>query len=89
MILNQFFSVLEKLGVKPIETVDRPFDPNIHDGLLRVHAPDADEGTVVSEIRKGYYLHDKVLRPAQVTVGAREPVSAAEPETEESSEESE
>jgi molecular chaperone GrpE len=89
MILNQFFSVLEKLGVKPIETVDRPFDPNIHDALLRVHAPDADEGTVVGEIRKGYYLHDKVLRPAQVTVGAREMAPAAEPETEESSEESE
>ena len=73
MILNQFFSVLEKLGVKPIETVSHPFDPNKHDAMLRVHAPDADEGAVVGEIRKGYYLYDKVLRPAQVTVGTREP----------------
>ncbi len=72
MILSQFFSALDKLGVKPIETVDHPFDPNKHDALLRVHAPDEDEGSVVSEIRKGYYLHDKVLRPAQVTVGTHE-----------------
>jgi len=73
MILDQFFSVLEKLGVKPIETVSHPFDPNKHDAMLRVHAPDADEGAVVGEIRKGYYLYDKVLRPAQVTVGTRDP----------------
>jgi len=77
MILNQFFSALERLGVKPIETVDQPFDHNKHDALLRVHAPDAQEDTVVSEIRKGYYLHDKVLRPAQVTVGTRERVDAS------------
>ncbi len=78
MILSQFFNVLEKLGVKPIETVDEPFDPNKHDALLRVHAPDAEEGAVVGEIRKGYYLHDKVLRPAQVTVGTHEQVQAPE-----------
>lgn len=74
LILTQFLGILEKLGVKPIETIGHPFDPNKHDGLLRVHAPDAEEGAVVDEIRKGYYLHDKVLRPAQVTVGTHEPV---------------
>lgn len=89
MILNQFFTVLEKLGVKPIEAVNQPFDPNKHDALLRVHAPEADEGTVVSEIRKGYYLHDKVLRPAQVTVGTREQVQSPERESEESPDEDE
>ena len=77
MILSQFSGVLEKLGVKPIETVSHPCDPNKHDAMLRVHAPDADEGAVVGEIRKGYYLYDKVLRPAQVTVGTREPQQEA------------
>ena len=72
MILSQFFNTLEKLGVKPIETVEHPFDPNKHDALLRVYAPEAEENAVVEEIRKGYYLHDKVLRAAQVTVGTRE-----------------
>lgn len=78
MILSQFFNTLEKLGVKPIETVEHPFDPNKHDALLRVYAPEAEENAVVNEIRKGYYLHDKVLRPAQVTVGTREQEHASE-----------
>jgi molecular chaperone GrpE len=73
LILTQFRSALEKLNVKPIETVGHPFDPNKHDALLRVHAPDASDGAVVNEIRKGYYLHDRVIRPAQVTVGIHEP----------------
>lgn len=89
MILSQFFNVLEKMGVRPIETVDHPFDPNKHDAMLRVHAPDAEEGAVMSEIRKGYYLHDKVLRPAQVTVGTREQMQATEEQAEERSDEPE
>lgn len=72
MTLAQFRNALEKLGVKPIETVGHPFDPNKHDALLRVHAPGVAEGAVLDEIRKGYYFYDKVLRPAQVTVGTRE-----------------
>jgi molecular chaperone GrpE len=72
LILAQMEESLSRLGVKPIETVGRPFDPNKHDALIRVYAPDVPEGVVVEEIRKGYYLHDKVLRPAQVTVATRE-----------------
>ncbi len=74
LILSQFLEILGRLGVKPIETVGQPFDPNKHDALLRVHKPDLPEGTVVEEVRKGYYLHDKILRPAQVTVSAHDQV---------------
>ena len=70
MVLSQFKSALERLGVKPIETVEHPFDPNKHEALMRVDAPEDQDGAVINEIRKGYYLHDKVIRPAQVTVGA-------------------
>ena len=70
MVLNQFRTALESLGVRPIETLDHPFDPNKHEALMRVDAPEEQDGAVVGEIRKGYYLHDKVIRPAQVTVGA-------------------
>ena len=70
LVLSQFKSALERLGVKPIETLEHQFDPNKHEALMRVDAPEAQDGTVISEIRKGYYLHDKVIRPAQVTVGA-------------------
>ncbi len=83
LILTQFNDALGKLGVRPIETVGHPFDPNKHDALIRVHAPDVSEGAVVDEIRKGYYLHDKVLRPAQVTVGTHEPVQDFEQASEE------
>jgi molecular chaperone GrpE len=72
LILAQMRDALDRLGVKPIESIGEPFDPNKHDALIRVYAPDAPEGVVVDEIRKGYYLYDKVLRPAQVTVGTRE-----------------
>ncbi|RJP69746.1 MAG: nucleotide exchange factor GrpE [Candidatus Abyssobacteria bacterium SURF_17] len=85
LILNQFLSALEKLGVRPIETVGHPFDPNKHDALLRVHAADVSEGTVVDEVRKGYYLHDKVLRPAQVTVATSTPDGNGEGKPEEGS----
>jgi molecular chaperone GrpE len=74
LIISQFLDVLRKLGLKPIETVGHSFDPNKHDALLRVHKPDLPEGAVVEEIRRGYYLYDKVLRPAQVTVGTHEQV---------------
>lgn len=83
LILSQFLNALEKLGVQPIEAVGQPFDPNKHDALLRVHAPDSMEGLVVEEVRKGYYLHDKVLRPAQVTVGTSQPVQDSGPTSEE------
>jgi molecular chaperone GrpE len=74
LILAQMREVLGRLGVKPVETVGTLFDPNKHDALIRIHAPDVPEGVVVDEIRKGYYLYDKVLRPAQVTVGTHEQV---------------
>jgi molecular chaperone GrpE len=83
LIVTQFRSVLDKLGVSPIETVGHPFDPNRHDALLRVYAPDAPDGEVLGEVRKGYYFYDKVLRPAQVTVAIREGPLGAGPKPEE------
>jgi molecular chaperone GrpE len=82
LILAQFRDALERLGVRPIESVGQAFDPNKHDALIRVHAPDKPEGVVVDEIRKGYYLHDKVLRPSQVIVGSQEAVHEEEPREE-------
>jgi molecular chaperone GrpE len=75
------------LGVRPIETLEHPFDPNKHEALMRVPVPEAEDGAVVDEIRKGYYLHDKVIRPAQVTVGAYEQEQPAGEAPDESQEE--
>jgi molecular chaperone GrpE len=74
MILQQLQAQLEKWGVQVIPALGETFDPARHDALLHVASPDYDEGQVCQEIRRGYMLHDRVLRAAQVAVskGAEE-----------------
>lgn len=71
MVQRQLLDVLAKHGVEPIEAVGAPFDPNFHDALLQQPTPDHPEGTVVSELSKGYKIRDRVLRPSKVAVSAR------------------
>ncbi|HBV88131.1 nucleotide exchange factor GrpE [Desulfosporosinus sp.] len=68
MIYRQLQTALGKEGLKPIEAVGQPFDPNLHDAVLRVESDDHSENTVVEELQKGYYLKEKVLRPSMVKV---------------------
>jgi molecular chaperone GrpE len=67
-ILRNFDSLLASEGVREIETVGTPFDPNIHDAVAHSQRDDMDENTVTAEIRKGYMLNDKVLRPSLVEI---------------------
>lgn len=59
---------LKKNNVEPIETENMPFDPNYHDAMMQVQRDDVVQGMVVNEIEKGFMVHDRVLRPAKVTV---------------------
>ncbi|HEY8909865.1 MAG TPA: nucleotide exchange factor GrpE [Desulfosporosinus sp.] len=68
MILRQLQTALSKEGLKAMEAVGQPFDPNLHDAVLRVDSEEHPENTVVEEIQKGYYLKEKVLRPCMVKV---------------------
>ncbi|KGP75183.1 protein grpE [Desulfosporosinus sp. Tol-M] len=69
MILRQLQTVLDKEGLKVIDAVGQPFDPNIHEAVLRVASEDEHpENTVVEELQKGYYLKEKVIRPSMVKV---------------------
>lgn len=68
MIYRQVYALLEKEGLKPIEAVGQPFDPNVHDAIMQVDSDEQPENTVVEELQKGYYLKDKVLRPSMVKV---------------------
>jgi molecular chaperone GrpE len=61
-------ALLEREGVTPIEALGRPFDPNEHEALSHVAGSGAPEGEIVLEIRRGYLLRDRVLRPALVAV---------------------
>lgn len=67
MIRQQFHNSLEKQGARPIDSLNQPFDPNLHDALGKIPS-DLPEGTVAHEETKGYFLHDRLLRPARVFV---------------------
>ncbi len=61
-------SVLGKFGLEEIPAQGQPFDPNVHEALGSVTTDEVEEGTVTQVHRKGYSLHGRVLRPAQVLV---------------------
>jgi len=68
MILRQMQTALSKEGLRAMEAVGQPFDPNLHEAVLRVASEEHPENTVVEELQKGYYLKEKVLRPCMVKV---------------------
>ncbi|HHW39878.1 MAG TPA: nucleotide exchange factor GrpE [Syntrophomonadaceae bacterium] len=68
MIYRQLLNILGQAGVEPMEAVGKPFDPAYHEAFEEVVTGEWPEGTVASEIQKGYLLGGKVLRPALVRV---------------------
>jgi molecular chaperone GrpE len=70
-ILKNLDSLLRSEEVMEIETVGTPFDPNIHDALSFSYRDDVPENTVTGEIRKGYMLNNKVLRPSLVEISKK------------------
>jgi molecular chaperone GrpE len=67
-ILKNIDSLLASEGVREIEAVGTPFDPNVHDAIAYSARDDLAENTVTSEIRKGYMLNGRVLRPSLVEI---------------------
>jgi molecular chaperone GrpE len=70
-ILKNIDLLLASEGVREIETVGTPFDPNVHDAIAYSTREDAPENTVTTEIRKGYLLNNKVLRPSLVEISKK------------------
>jgi molecular chaperone GrpE len=70
-ILKNIDSLLASEGVREIETVGTPFDPNVHDAIAHSARDDVEENTVTAEIRKGYMLNSKVLRPSLVEIAKK------------------
>jgi len=68
MIHRQLLQLLEQEGLKPMETVGQPFNPEYHEAVMRVESDEHEEGTVVEELQRGYILKDRVIRPAMVKV---------------------
>lgn len=68
LIHKQMLDLLHRRGVTPIEAVGQQFDPTLHQAVAHETVPGHPEGEVVEEFRRGYKLHDRLLRPAMVKV---------------------
>ena len=71
MVKKELSTVLEKNGITKIETLDKKFDPNLHQAMMEIENDDLDEGVIVQEIQTGYLMHDRLLRPAMVGVSKK------------------
>ena len=71
-ILKTINIFLEKEGLKEIDSINNPFDPNVHEIIgFSYNNGDIDENIITKEIRKGYFLNDRVLRPSLVEVSKK------------------
>jgi molecular chaperone GrpE len=73
LIYKQLYEVLQKHGLKPIDDANVHFDPNIHEAVVREEDDSVPSQTVVAVLQKGYFLHDRLLRPALVKVAVGGP----------------
>jgi molecular chaperone GrpE len=70
LIERKLRQILEAEGLEPIESLGKPFDPYQHEAIAHIES-DEPEGTVIDEHQKAYRLHDRVIRPALVTVAKK------------------
>ena len=67
-IYKQFVKTLDDMGVKPIEAVGKPFDPNFHNAVMHVEDENLGENVVAVELQKGYTYKDSIVRHSMVQV---------------------
>lgn len=71
LIYQRLLDTLKKMGLEPIETAGKKFDPNVHQAVERVQTEEADDQAILGEFQKGYNFRGKLLRPAMVKVAVR------------------
>lgn len=72
VLQKQTYEALTKMGLEEIKAVGEEFDPNFHEAVMQTPTSEHPEHTVIADLRKGYKLGDKVLRPTMVNVAAAE-----------------
>jgi molecular chaperone GrpE len=77
MIHRQMTDLLRRFGVQEIAALGQPFDPTLHEAVSREEDPSVQSPTVTGEMRRGYRIHDRLLRPSMVKVSV--PVESARP----------
>ena len=70
LVERKLRQILEAEGLEPVDSIGKPFDPYQHEAIAYVDS-DQPEGTVIDEHQKAYRLHDRVIRPALVTVAKK------------------
>ncbi len=78
MTVRQLEEVLKRYGVEKVEAEGKLFDPNVHEAVSREESEEVSSATVGVEMQKGFTLHDRLLRPARVTVIVPKVVAAAD-----------
>ena len=70
MVYNKLYNKLTAMGLKPMDSNNEDFDPELHEAITKIPAPTEElKGKVVDTIEKGYYLNDSLIRHAKVVVG--------------------
>lgn len=77
MVAKQFVDTLGQHGVTGFDSIGQVFDPERHEAMSQVPSAEAEPGTVLHEVQKGYMLHDRLLRPAKVVVALPPPETPA------------
>jgi molecular chaperone GrpE len=78
LVLKSFAEVLERHGVRRIDAVGKPFDPSHHEAMAQIESVEYEPNHVIEQHHPGYLLHDRLLRPALVTVSTRKCNGAVE-----------
>jgi len=78
LVLKNALEVLQRHGVMRVEAEGQPFDPAHHEAVIQVPAAGCEPNRVVQQFLPGYCLHERLLRPAQVSVSAKPPVEKAD-----------
>ena len=68
LVLKEITKILKKFNVEPIDAVMRPFHPNFHHAMSLEENNNYPENTIITELQKGYMIHDRLLRPSMVVV---------------------
>jgi molecular chaperone GrpE len=76
MVLKQLQDFLASCGVETVDATGQHFDPNVHEAIAQEQSAEIAEGFVIRQLRKGYRLKDRLIRPANVVVSKGAPVGA-------------
>lgn len=68
MTLKELLKIFEKFGVKQVESLGKPFDPNFHQAVMQEETDEHPHNKVINELQKGYIINERLLRPAMVVV---------------------